>query len=127
MRLEVDSGSQYVIALLNLSNNFDRQNRFAIDCYKGVHGENRIPCDAVPQTIILASKRVKRVKVKMPVDSDGLYRICSIEDPAEDEQRTLVTRICSIVGVGVNPDSSPSLSPKYRATTDAMATGARSR
>lgn len=125
MRFEVNSGENVVIALLTLTNNFDRQDRFAIDCYKGTTGAERIQCQSIPEAIVLAPKRSRKVKVSMPVSGDGLYRICSTEDPAEDEERTIVTRICATVGVGVNPNERTSQRPQHRAAANAVATRQR--
>ena len=119
MRLEVDSGTQTVVAVLTVTNKFKFQDRFAIDCYKGETGSARIDCQSVPESIVLSPERSRKVKVRMPVSGDGLYRICSIEDPAEDEDRPVITRICALVGVGVSPV--PSIGAKYRAAADAVA------
>lgn len=121
MRLEVNSGERSVIAVLTITNNFKFQDRYAIDCYKGERGYARIECQSIPESIILYPKSSRRVKVKMPTDGDGIYRICSIEDPDENEERFVITRICTLVGVGVPPIPSPSVRSKHRATTDAMA------
>lgn len=124
MRLEADSGTRNVVAKFVLTNRFKFQDRFAIDCYKGISGWNKIDCTSIPESIVLSSNASKKVKVVMPVDSDGLYRICSIEDPAENEERQFITRLCAIVGVGVNPNASTSVRSKHRAAADAMAAGA---
>jgi len=123
MRLEVDSGVQTVVAALTVTNKFKFQDRFAIDCYKGETGSARIDCQSIPESIILSPERSRKVKVRMPVSGDGLYRICSIEDPAENEDRPVITRICALVGVGVSPV--PSVGVKHRAATNAMAAGKR--
>lgn len=126
MRLEADSGTRVVIAMFTLTNRFPFQDRFAIDCYKGDTGYNRIECQVIPETIILSPNASKKVKVKMPVDEDGLYRVCSVEDPAENEERSVITRLCAVVGVGVSPYTRTSVRPKHRATANAMATGSGS-
>ena len=121
MRLEVDSGTSVVIAKFTLTNRFGFQDRFAIDCYKGDTGYFRIPCQSIPESIVLYPNASKSVKVKMPVDGDGLYRICSIEDPAENEERSVITRLCAVVGVGVSPYTRSSQRPKHRSAADAVA------
>lgn len=126
MRLEADSGTKTVIAMFTLTNRFNFQDRFAIDCYKGERGYDKIECQSIPESIILSPNAARKVKVRMSVDGDGLYRICSIEDPDENEQRYFITRLCAIVGVGVSPYSRPSVRSRNRATANAMATGAGS-
>lgn len=126
MRLEVNSGERSVIAVLTITNNFRFQDRYAIDCYRGERGYARIECQSIPESTILYPNASRRVKVKMPTDGDGIYRICSIEDPAENEERFVITRICTLVGVGVPPIPSPNVRPKHRATANAMATGSGS-
>ena len=125
MRFEVDSGTEVVVAAFMLTNRFSFQDRFAVDCYKGETGADRIPCDSIPESIVLSPNRTRRVKVRMPVSGDGMYRVCTIEDPAEDEPRTVITRMCALVGVGVEPVPSAGQRPKHRAAANAMAAGAR--
>lgn len=122
MRLEVDSGAPTVIAVFTLTNRFKFQNRFAIDCYQGVEGHYRIECQSIPESIVLSPNASRKVKVRMDTKGDGLYRICSIEDPAENEDRQFITRLCALVGVGVDPNVRPGKRTKHRATTNAMAT-----
>ena len=123
MRLEAESGTKTMIAVFTVTNRFSFQNRFAIDCYKGETGHDKIECQSIPESIILSPNGSRRVKVRMPTTGDGIYRVCSIEDPAENEERSVITRLCAIVGVGVSPYTRPSVRTKHRATTNAMATG----
>lgn len=125
MRLEVDSGAPVVVASFTITNNFTFQDRFAIDCFKGEVGGERIQCESMPAAIILSPNRSRKVKVRMPVSGDGAYKICSIEDPAENEERQFITRMCATVGVGVDPNERPSKRPQHRSATDAMAARAR--
>ena len=125
MRLEVDGGAPAVIAVFTIENKFNFQDRYAIDCFKENVGGERIKCESMPEAVILSPHRSRKVKVRMPVSGDGIYKICSIEDPAENESRQFITRMCATVGVGVNPNESPSQRPKHRAATDAVAARAR--
>lgn len=125
MRLEVDSGAPVVVAAFTITNNYKFQDRFAIDCFKGEVGGERIQCESIPAAVVLSPNRSRKVKVRMPVSGDGAYKICSIEDPAENEERQFITRMCATVGVGVNPNKRPD-GPKRRPAADAMAAGAGS-
>lgn len=125
MRLEAESGTKAVIAVFTIQNRFKFQNRFAIDCFKGEKGDNRIECQSIPEVIILSPNASRKVKVKMPVQGDGIYRVCSIEDPAENEERPIITRLCALVGVGVSPYTSTGIRPKHRTATNAVAAGSR--
>lgn len=126
MRLEADSGTKIVVAQFTLRNNFKQQDRFSIVCFKGERVDERAECQSIPAMVVLSPRASRKVKVRLETTGDGMYRVCSVEEPDENEFKPVITRICALVGVGVPAVPSASVRPKYRATTNAMATRAGS-
>lgn len=123
-RMEVDSGTDAVVAALTITNNYNFQDRFSVVCLKGAHTEIHIDCTAIPSMVILSPHAKRKIKVRMPTSGDGVYRICSIEEPDENEPKAIITRVCALVGVGVSPtsDDGTSVRPKHRPAANAVAT-----
>lgn len=125
MRLEADSGVQSVVAQFTLRNNFKQQDRFSIVCFKGEKVDERAECQTIPSMVILSPNASRKIKVKLETTGDGMYRVCSVEEPDEYEYKPVITRVCALVGVGVPAVPSTSIRPKRGSTADAMATGSR--
>lgn len=123
-RFEVDSGTEAVIASLTIINNYNFQDRFSVVCLKGAHTEIKVDCESIPHMVILSPHAKRKIKVRMPTTGDGVYRICSIEEPDESENKAIITRVCALIGVGVSPtaDDGTGKRPKHRPASNAMAT-----
>lgn len=120
-RVEAPSGSTAVAYRFNAINAGDQAEVYRIECFKS-NLNTPYPCAYSPQVLVMRAKATRSFKAQILPDTDGLYFVCTRQEPRHESQ-IILTRVCARVMVGQQPSSD---NPRKHPVTKSAAVPTRS-